>query len=159
MNKTGDWVGSNVCNYTGVFCSEALDDKSLTVVSGVDLNHADIAAHFPAEMGYMTDLALIHINSNRFCGIVPKTMSRLKLMYEFDISTIHPPPVSSPPPVHSPPPPVKPPPAPVYSPPPPVHSAPPPLKSPPPRPTEGIHLPPNFGFQYSSPPPPMFPGY
>ncbi|KAH1040383.1 hypothetical protein J1N35_042126 [Gossypium stocksii] len=449
MNKTGDWVGSNVCNYTGVFCSEALDDKSLTVVSGVDLNHADIAAHFPAEMGYMTDLALIHINSNRFCGIVPKTMSRLKLMYEFDISNnrfvgpfpevalswptirfldlrynnfegsippelfeknldalflnnnrfkstipeaigkstvsvvtfannkfegciphsigkmsnlneiifmnnnlvgcfpeevgmltnvtifdassnaftgslpesltgmksiesldlshnkltgtvpenvcklpklsnftfsrnyfqnepnacqvpskkdivfddtynclpgrpkqrlteecqpvisqlidcskdkcaggggrsphkpkhkpkphpeprppkqphpptpvhhhpppslpkespktpikhagkeevsplersrppappIHPPPVSSPPPVHSPPPPVKPPPAPVYSPPPPAHSPPPPVKSPPPRPTEGIHLPPNLGFQYSSPPPPMFPGY
>ncbi|KAE8690363.1 Pollen-specific leucine-rich repeat extensin-like protein 4 [Hibiscus syriacus] len=67
---------------------------------------------------------------------------------------------SPPPPVHSPPPPplVHSPPPPVHSPPPPVYSPPPP-RSPPPTPKREVILPPNIGFQYSSPPPPKFPGY
>ncbi|KAI3894526.1 hypothetical protein MKW92_023267 [Papaver armeniacum] len=87
-----------------------------------------------------------------------------------------PPPVHSPPPpVHSPPPPVNSPPPPVYSPPPPVHPPPPPIahsppppasspppppmSSPPPTPLPDVILPPNLGFAYLSPPPPVFPGY
>ncbi|GAB4857253.1 hypothetical protein Ancab_015159 [Ancistrocladus abbreviatus] len=82
---------------------------------------------------------------------------------------------SPPPPIHSPPPqppPVyssPPPPPPVYSPPPPspsptapppVYSPPPPPPSPsPPPPAEDVILPPNLGFHYLSPPPPMIPGY
>lgn len=75
-----------MCDYTGVFCAPALDDPKLNVVAGLDLNHADIAGYLPAELGLMTDLALIHMNSNRFCGIVPKSFSKLTLMFEFDIS-------------------------------------------------------------------------
>ncbi|OAY77517.1 Pollen-specific leucine-rich repeat extensin-like protein 1 [Ananas comosus] len=85
-NFTGNWSGADVCSYAGVFCSPALDDPSLTVVSGVDLNGADIAGYLPAELGLLTDLALFHINSNRFCGIIPKSFSRLVLMYELDVS-------------------------------------------------------------------------
>ncbi|KAL4304161.1 hypothetical protein GQ457_10G021170 [Hibiscus cannabinus] len=86
LNTTRNWFGPDVCSYKGVFCAQALDDPKLKVVAGVDLNHADIAGYFPVEMGLLTDLALLHLNSNRFCGIVPRSFSRLKIMYEFDIS-------------------------------------------------------------------------
>lgn len=85
-NFTGNWVGRDVCGYNGVFCAPALDDPNLTVVAGIDLNGADIAAFLPQELGLITDLALLHINSNRFCGIVPESFANLSLMYEFDIS-------------------------------------------------------------------------
>ncbi|MBA0717003.1 hypothetical protein Golax_004852, partial [Gossypium laxum] len=85
-NITNNWVGPNVCGYSGVFCAQALDDPKINVVAGVDLNHADIAGYLPAELGLMTDLALFHINSNRFCGIIPKSFSELTLMHEFDVS-------------------------------------------------------------------------
>ncbi|GLT73572.1 hypothetical protein SLA2020_454200, partial [Shorea laevis] len=86
LNTTGNWAGANVCAYNGVFCAPALDDPKLSVVAGIDLNHADIAGFLPAELGLLTDVALFHINSNRFCGVIPKTMSSLELMYEFDAS-------------------------------------------------------------------------
>nr|GMD91464.1 pollen-specific leucine-rich repeat extensin-like protein 3 [Ipomoea batatas] len=83
---TRNWKGPEVCKYNGVFCSPALDDPKVTVVSGVDLNHADIAGFLPAELGLMTDLALLHLNSNRFCGIIPKSFSKLTLLHELDVS-------------------------------------------------------------------------
>ncbi|KAG9459316.1 hypothetical protein H6P81_003824 [Aristolochia fimbriata] len=86
MNLTGDWVGSDVCNYTAVFCSPSLDQPSLRTVAGIDLNHADIAGYLPEELGLLADLALFHINSNRFCGTVPHKFARLKLLYELDLS-------------------------------------------------------------------------
>nr|GME14743.1 pollen-specific leucine-rich repeat extensin-like protein 3 [Ipomoea batatas] len=81
---TRNWKGPEVCKYNGVFCSPALDDPKVTVVSGVDLNHADIAGFLPAELGLMTDLALLHLNSNRFCGIIPNSFSKLTLLHELD---------------------------------------------------------------------------
>ncbi|KAK1317808.1 Pollen-specific leucine-rich repeat extensin-like protein 1 [Acorus calamus] len=86
FNTTGDWVGPNVCSYTGVFCSKALDEPNLDVVAGVDLNHADIAGYLPVELGLLTDVAVFHLNSNRFCGIVPRSLSRLHLLHELDLS-------------------------------------------------------------------------
>lgn len=86
LHTTSNWVGPDVCEYTGVFCSPALDDPKVSVVAGIDLNHADIAGYLPVELGLLTDVALFHINSNRFCGIIPKTFSRLTLMHELDVS-------------------------------------------------------------------------
>ena len=86
LKTTENWVGANVCSYTGVFCAKALDDPELEVVAGIDLNHADIAGYLPVELGLLTDIALFHINSNRFCGIIPKSFSRLTLLHEFDVS-------------------------------------------------------------------------
>ncbi|KAL4310402.1 hypothetical protein GQ457_01G000700 [Hibiscus cannabinus] len=86
FNITGNWIGPHVCRYTRVFCAPALDDPSLNVVAGIDLNHDDIAGYIPAELGLLTDLALFHINSNRFCGIIPQALSKIVLMHEFDIS-------------------------------------------------------------------------
>ncbi|MQL87468.1 hypothetical protein Taro_020011 [Colocasia esculenta] len=85
-NLTGDWVGWNVCGYTGVFCARALDDPGVQVVAGIDLNHGDIAGYLPEELGLLTDLALFHINSNRFCGTVPQKFDKLKLLFELDLS-------------------------------------------------------------------------
>ncbi|KAI6681816.1 hypothetical protein NL676_035697 [Syzygium grande] len=85
-NCTADWVGSDVCGYTGVFCARAPDDRKIRTVAGVDLNHCDIAGYLPEELGLLADLALFHINSNRICGTVPHKFDRLKLLFELDLS-------------------------------------------------------------------------
>ncbi|KAF2309904.1 hypothetical protein GH714_005559 [Hevea brasiliensis] len=87
FNSTANWVGPNVCDYNGVFCAEALDDPKQTVVAGIDLNHFDIAGFLPVELGLLTDISLFHINSNRFCGIIPKSFSKLTILHELDVST------------------------------------------------------------------------
>ncbi|KAI3781850.1 hypothetical protein L2E82_11877 [Cichorium intybus] len=86
QNLTVNWVGSGVCDYTGVFCTHALDNSSEKTVAGIDLNHGDIAGYLPEELGLLKDLALFHINSNRFCGTIPKKFRHLKLLYELDLS-------------------------------------------------------------------------
>ncbi|KAH0449150.1 hypothetical protein IEQ34_022950 [Dendrobium chrysotoxum] len=86
LNLTGTWVGSNVCGYKGVFCAPLPSNHSLTVVAGIDINHADIAGFLPEELGLLTDLALFHINSNRFCGTIPHRFDRLRLLFELDLS-------------------------------------------------------------------------
>ncbi|CAF2106932.1 unnamed protein product [Brassica oleracea var. botrytis] len=50
FNFTANWIGSNVCNYTGVFCSPALDNRRIPTVAGINLNHADIAGYLPEEL-------------------------------------------------------------------------------------------------------------
>ncbi|XP_013647244.2 leucine-rich repeat extensin-like protein 7 [Brassica napus] len=86
-NLTLNWFGPRVCDYNGVVCSESLDDPSINkTVSGVDLNHGDIAGHLPEELGLLTDIALFHVNSNRFCGTLPLGFSQLSLLFELDLS-------------------------------------------------------------------------
>ncbi|KAG6512579.1 hypothetical protein ZIOFF_030704 [Zingiber officinale] len=85
-NFTENWHGTDLCSYKGVFCASALDDSSVDVIAGIDLNGAGIAGYLPAELGLLFDAAIFHINSNRFCGIIPESFSRLKLLYEFDVS-------------------------------------------------------------------------
>ncbi|GAB4828365.1 Leucine-rich repeat extensin-like protein 4 [Ancistrocladus abbreviatus] len=86
LNLTANWVGSNVCKYTGVFCARAPYNRSIRTVAGIDLNHGDIAGFLPEELGLLTDVALFHINSNRFCGTVPRKFKNLKLLFELDLS-------------------------------------------------------------------------
>ena len=42
--------------------------------------------YIPEELGLLTDLALFHINSYRFCGTLPHKFEHLKLLFELDIS-------------------------------------------------------------------------
>jgi len=79
-------VGVDVCNYEGIFCAKALDDPNLHVLGGIDLNHANITGHLPQELGFLTDLALFHINTNRFYGSVPTGFVNLGLLFELDLS-------------------------------------------------------------------------
>ncbi|EFH61783.1 hypothetical protein ARALYDRAFT_898761 [Arabidopsis lyrata subsp. lyrata] len=83
---TSNWCGPHVCNYTGVYCAPALDNPYVLTVAGIDLNHANIAGYLPIELGLLTDLALFHINSNRFQGQLPKTLKCLELLHELDVS-------------------------------------------------------------------------
>nr|XP_043635108.1 leucine-rich repeat extensin-like protein 6 [Erigeron canadensis] len=83
---TSNWYGYNVCNYTGVFCAPSLDDPNVTTVAGIDLNHGDISGSLPEDLGLLADLALFHINTNKFHGTVPKSFEKLSLLYELDIS-------------------------------------------------------------------------
>ncbi|KAM2067131.1 hypothetical protein COP2_044778 [Malus domestica] len=85
-DQISNWVGSDVCKYTGVFCAQAPDDPLVQTVAGIDLNHADIAGFLPEELGLLSDIALFHINSNRFCGKVPKSFNKLQLLFELDLS-------------------------------------------------------------------------
>ncbi|CAL9231568.1 unnamed protein product [Arabidopsis halleri] len=85
-NLTANWFGSRVCDYNGIVCSSSLDDPLIKTVSGVDLNHGDIAGHLPEELGLLTDIALFHVNSNRFCGTLPVGFSQLSLLFELDLS-------------------------------------------------------------------------
>ncbi|KAL5228303.1 hypothetical protein ABZP36_016568 [Zizania latifolia] len=85
-NVTATWHGPDVCAYYGVFCAPAPHDPHLVVVAGVDLNHADLAGHLPDELGMLTDLAVLHVNSNRFCGLVPRSLDKLGLLHELDLS-------------------------------------------------------------------------
>ncbi|KAK9098862.1 hypothetical protein Syun_025907 [Stephania yunnanensis] len=86
LNFTANWVGPNVCKYKGVFCTNAIDNSSIHAVAGIDLNHGDIAGYLPEELGLLSDLALFHINSNRFCGTIPHKFNKLKLLFELDLS-------------------------------------------------------------------------
>ncbi|KAE8681994.1 Leucine-rich repeat extensin-like protein 3 [Hibiscus syriacus] len=72
--------------YTGVYCAPAPDDRSIKTVAGIDLNHGDIVGHLPEEIGLLTDLAVFHISTNRFCGGVPNKFRDLKLLFELDLS-------------------------------------------------------------------------
>ncbi|KAL4588766.1 hypothetical protein LXL04_001661 [Taraxacum kok-saghyz] len=86
QNMTGNWVGTDVCSYEGVFCAHALDDPNIVTVALIDLNYGDIAGYLVPHLALLSDLGVFHINSNRFFGIIPKTFSKLNLLFEFDIS-------------------------------------------------------------------------
>ncbi|KAF9600404.1 hypothetical protein IFM89_009000 [Coptis chinensis] len=80
LNQIGNWVGSDVCSYRGVFCTNATADSTIQTVASIDLNHGDIAGYLPEELGLLVDIVLFHINSNCFCGIVPHKFEKLKLL-------------------------------------------------------------------------------
>ncbi|KAG6736416.1 hypothetical protein POTOM_060822 [Populus tomentosa] len=86
-NFTTNWVGPDVCSYKGIYCAPAIDDPKIRVVAGIDLNFADIAGFLPNELGLLSDLALIHLNSNRLCGIIPQTLTNPFTSIELDVST------------------------------------------------------------------------
>ncbi|KAI4368374.1 hypothetical protein MLD38_016936 [Melastoma candidum] len=85
-NVTENWCDPDVCNYTGVFCAPAPDDTGVVTVAGIDLNHANITGELPEDLGLLTDLALFHVNSNRFYGTIPWSFRDLHLLFELDVS-------------------------------------------------------------------------
>ncbi|XP_073289757.1 uncharacterized protein [Primulina huaijiensis] len=85
----GSWVGSNVCSYKGVFCSETQDfmgNPAGKVVAAIDLNHANLQGVLVKELSFLTDLSLLHLNSNRFTGTVPSSFREFESLTELDLS-------------------------------------------------------------------------
>ncbi|KAF1886346.1 hypothetical protein Lal_00045578 [Lupinus albus] len=81
------WVGPNVCSYKGVFCSNLeMASSTVLVVAGIDLNHANLRGTLVKELSLLTDMSLLHLNSNRFTGTVPDTFKDLTSLEELDLS-------------------------------------------------------------------------
>ncbi|GAU34887.1 hypothetical protein TSUD_144180 [Trifolium subterraneum] len=87
------WVGSNVCSYKGIFCANPENGIASTtasasvVVVAIDLNHANLQGTFVKELSLLTDMTLLHLNSNRFSGTVPETFKDLVSLQELDLSS------------------------------------------------------------------------
>ncbi|KAG2241647.1 hypothetical protein Bca4012_015372 [Brassica carinata] len=73
------WVGSDVCSYKGVFCS----GQSITAI---DLNHANLKGTIVKDLAYLSDLNILHLNSNRFYGQVPESFKDFDSLQELDLS-------------------------------------------------------------------------
>ncbi|XP_028781127.1 uncharacterized protein At4g06744-like [Neltuma alba] len=87
LGVTETWVGPNVCNYTGFYCGHPPDNLTAFTVASIDFNGFQLAA--PSLEGFidkLPDLALFHANSNNFSGTIPPTISKLKFLYELDVS-------------------------------------------------------------------------
>ncbi|KAK1408550.1 hypothetical protein QVD17_40422 [Tagetes erecta] len=78
------WVGSNVCDYKGVFCAES--PQSGTIVAGIDLNHGGLEGILVKELSLLKDMSLLHLNSNRFSGTIPDSLKDLFALTELDLS-------------------------------------------------------------------------
>ncbi|CAJ1951554.1 unnamed protein product [Sphenostylis stenocarpa] len=89
LNILGSWIGPNVCSYKGVFCANPQDEmvaSTFPVVAGIDLNHANLKGILVKELSLLSDLSLLHLNSNRFTGTVPDTFRDLVFLEELDLS-------------------------------------------------------------------------
>ncbi|KAL3535676.1 hypothetical protein ACH5RR_004137 [Cinchona calisaya] len=83
------WVGSNVCSYKGIFCSDAQDymgNPIGPVVAGIDLNHANLRGNLVKQLSLLTELSLLHLNTNRFFGAIPESFKDLIYLTELDLS-------------------------------------------------------------------------
>ncbi|XP_039071736.1 leucine-rich repeat extensin-like protein 4 [Hibiscus syriacus] len=81
------WVGSDVRAYKGVFC--AMDSDSETFVAAIALNHANLQGILVSEFSVLTDVSIIHLNSNRFSGTVHDTFRGLSSLQELDLGNNH----------------------------------------------------------------------
>ncbi|KAL9417827.1 hypothetical protein AB3S75_040758 [Citrus x aurantiifolia] len=83
------WVGPDVCNkYKGFVCDVRPDIKK-KAVAGVDFNgYRFNGPDFSLSdfLEKLEDLAIFHANSNNFTKSIPKMTSKLKFLYELDVS-------------------------------------------------------------------------
>lgn len=87
FNVTTNWVGSDICNYTGFYCSNPPDNQSAIALASIDFNGYQLSA--PSIEGFidqLPDIALFHANSNKFGGTVSPNITKLNYLYELDLS-------------------------------------------------------------------------
>ncbi|XVF67535.1 hypothetical protein PTKIN_Ptkin10aG0129000 [Pterospermum kingtungense] len=92
---TRTWKGNDVCKYKGFFCDNYPEKfrsgGNQKSIAAVDFN----GAKFHGKKGLLPlndfieqldQLAIFHANSNNFSGTVPTNVSRIKYLYELDLS-------------------------------------------------------------------------
>ncbi|KAH7567460.1 hypothetical protein JRO89_XS07G0076600 [Xanthoceras sorbifolium] len=87
LGITNTWLGSDICNYKGFYCSNPPDNKTATTVASIDFNGFQLGA--PTLDGFLdqlSDIALFHANSNNFAGTISPNIAKLPYLYELDIS-------------------------------------------------------------------------
>nr|GEX26432.1 hypothetical protein [Tanacetum cinerariifolium] len=55
--------------------SNEMGDLSGPVVAGIDLNHGNLKGVLVNELSLLTDMSLLHLNSNRFSGEIPQNLA------------------------------------------------------------------------------------
>lgn len=87
FNITSTWIGSDICNYKGFYCSHPPDNLTATTLASIDFNGFLLASpSIDAFINQLPDLALFHANSNRFIGTISPQLAQLPYLYELDIS-------------------------------------------------------------------------
>ncbi|XP_057973732.1 uncharacterized protein At4g06744-like [Malania oleifera] len=88
-NYTKSWVGDNYCNFKGYYC-DIVPDRRITGLAGIDFNGASFGGVNTLDVGpyiqNLPDIAIFHANSNNLSGTIPLTISRLRYLYELDVS-------------------------------------------------------------------------
>ncbi|EEF44646.1 conserved hypothetical protein [Ricinus communis] len=50
--QAGNKFRSNVCDYEGVYCAQALDNMTERTNAGINLNHGDMAVYLRRNLGW-----------------------------------------------------------------------------------------------------------
>ncbi|KAK9271110.1 hypothetical protein L1049_026699 [Liquidambar formosana] len=87
FNYTGSWVGNNYCLFKGYYC-DTVPDKNITGLAGIDFNGARFGGNlnFYRYIMNLPDIAIFHVNSNNFSGIIRPNIYKLRYFYEIDLS-------------------------------------------------------------------------
>ncbi|KAG6789779.1 hypothetical protein POTOM_005903 [Populus tomentosa] len=87
FNITQTWVGPDICNYKGFYCSSPPDNNSAVALASIDFNGFQLSATtLDGFIDQLPDLALFHANSNKFSGTISPKITKLPFLYELDIS-------------------------------------------------------------------------
>ncbi|KAF9590849.1 hypothetical protein IFM89_038721 [Coptis chinensis] len=73
-------------NRVGVYCAPSVDNPIFRSSVGLPSTMLILLDSYPINSGLLSDLALFHVNSNRYCGILPLTLADLTLLHELDLS-------------------------------------------------------------------------
>ncbi|XP_075488343.1 uncharacterized protein At4g06744-like [Primulina tabacum] len=86
---TNTWVGPDICNnYKGFICDVLLDyeEKALAGVTFNGFNFDGPQLTLDGFIDQLPDIILFHANSNNFKGTFPSKISKLKYLFELDLS-------------------------------------------------------------------------
>ncbi|XP_065871775.1 uncharacterized protein At4g06744-like [Euphorbia lathyris] len=88
---TKQWQSYNVCTYTGFTCDQRPDKPKGLSVAAVDFNGYNFGGRnlgIKNFLNKLVDLAIFHLNTNKFGGVVPEDIGveKINFLYELDLS-------------------------------------------------------------------------
>ena len=88
FNYTGTWTGNNYCLFKGFYCA-TVPDLNITGLGSIDFTGARFGGKFLNFYRFirnLPDIAIFHANSNNFSGPIYPNLSKLRYLYELDLS-------------------------------------------------------------------------